>query len=117
MVSPPWGIWLPGSAFIVVGLVVIWCSFKLSRKYRVLPMDGCGRCGYPIRGLRSVIYPECGAHRAEVGVFRPKPQVSFGHGVILLVGMVLVGIGLAPLFWPVIMVIMILIATFIQAAS
>jgi len=50
-------------------------------------------------------------------VFRPKPQVSFGHGVILLVGMVLVGIGLAPLFWPVIMVIMILIATFIQAAS
>jgi hypothetical protein len=32
---------------------------------------GCGRCGYPVRGLTGTTCPECGADQRVVGVVRP----------------------------------------------
>ena len=33
---------------------------------------GCGRCGYPVRGLAGTVCPECGADRRVVGVMDPN---------------------------------------------
>lgn len=34
------------------------------------PTLGCGKCGYPVRGLSELTCPECGADLTEVGIIR-----------------------------------------------
>ena len=57
-------------------------SPSLWRRYRVgrrITEPGCGRCGYPVRGLHTPICPECGANRNVVGVVRPyRPSRALG---------------------------------------
>lgn len=35
-----------------------------------LPQLGCGRCGYPARGISTLVCPECGADLTKVGIVR-----------------------------------------------
>lgn len=37
---------------------------------------GCGRCGYPVRGLSTSICPECGSDRGVVGIVEPLPPLT-----------------------------------------
>ncbi|MCC7291262.1 MAG: hypothetical protein IT449_04265 [Phycisphaerales bacterium] len=81
--------------FTLLALVAVGSTLILSLRMRGTTArggptgdPGCGRCGYPARGLPTFTCPECGSDLREVGIIRH----SRGHRrKVLLVGLATLG--------------------------
>eukprot|EP00752_Nemacystus_decipiens_P015798 g14108.t1 len=65
-------------------------------------MPGCGRCGYPTRGITSFECPECGADLREVGIQRPGQGKAAVAGCLLPIGLTVLILIVASILMPVI---------------
>lgn len=81
--------------FSLLALVAVGMTLILSLRLRgaTAPAKptgepGCGRCGYPARGLPSFTCPECGSDLREVGIIRPSRDY---RRRVLLVGLATLG--------------------------
>lgn len=74
---------------ISVALNRWWISAATPKPSR-FPRNGgglasCGQCGYAVRGIQSLICPECGADLREVGIIRPGQSGSGAAITVLIV--------------------------------
>ncbi len=81
--------------FSLLALVAVGVMRILTLRMRGTPAHGkpagepgCGRCGYPARGLPTFTCPECGSDLREVGIVRPS---SDHRRKVLLVGLATLG--------------------------
>lgn len=67
---------------IFVALVVVRLAIR-HRSGIQTDMPGCGRCGYPTRGISELKCPECGADLKEVGIVKPGDGRSILAGCLM----------------------------------
>lgn len=69
---------------IILGLIVNAIGRARSEAMRNAE-PGCGRCGYPVRGLRTFNCPECGGDFRKVGIRSPylKPDRGYIAPIVL----------------------------------
>lgn len=73
----------------LLGIVVLW--YRVLRRPRGGPLPSCGSCGYAVRGIETLVCPECGADLREVGIETPKRK-----GAVTPLGFVVSWIVLMP---------------------
>jgi hypothetical protein len=60
---------------LIFGLVVgvaLWLIFRYAPRRKLpLNLSGCGKCGYPAKGLSTFQCPECGSDLRVVGIIPP----------------------------------------------
>lgn len=77
--------WWPGAIWLLSALsgIVLIVLLKLQRQPDRASIPGCGKCGYPVKGLAAWICPECGADIQVVGTQQPRLRKSRLSGAIL----------------------------------
>jgi hypothetical protein len=64
----------------VAALIVWWF-----RGSKAAEAPACGRCGYCVRGITTLVCPECGADLREVGIVGPGMRKAPRPGVYILI--------------------------------